>query len=117
ASLVVQDSVADPPGATVDGDTVIREAATGRGPKIGAGWPRSNAPRSGAFPLKLSSLMFGNTAPASTAGHPACSVMTCGGTGAGGGLGTLNVSKQLSFAIRTPSRSSPVPAASDGTSG
>src|SRR4051812_20879088 len=101
----------------LEGETVSAADGSVRGPNVGTGSPRSNAPRSGPAPVNFPLLMFGKTTPLSTAGHPGCSVIAWDGTGAGGGFGTLNVSKQLCRAIRTPCRSSPVPAASDGRSG
>src|SRR5437870_5111102 len=84
APLLVHDRVADVPGAMDEGDASNCATGNARGPKTGSGAPRSNAPRSGFAPVKLPLLMFGRNAPASTAGQPACSVITCGGTGAGG---------------------------------
>src|SRR5262245_18355682 len=72
---VVQDNVADAPGAMVEGEAVNPAVGSRRGPKIGTGSPRSNAPRSGAAPVNAPSSMFGRITPASTAGHPACSVI------------------------------------------
>src|SRR4029453_10131567 len=99
------------------GDAARLADGSPRGPNVGTATPRSKAPRSGAAPVNVVSLIFARRTPASTAGHPGCSVITCGGTRDGGGVGTLNVSKQVWCVTRTPGRSSPVPAASDGTSG
>src|SRR5688572_22149470 len=58
--------------------------------------------------------MLGITAPASIALLPLRSVITWVGTDAGGGLGTLNVSKHADLVIRTPWSSSPDAATKPG---
>src|SRR5882672_8513519 len=85
-------------------------AAAGRGPYDGGAWPSSNAPRSGAEPMKPS-LMFGRIAPASTAPQPAVNVICCGGIGTGAGPGTSNDTKQVVRLISLPFVSKPDAAA------
>src|SRR5689334_17619136 len=101
----------------VAGSAVSRAAGASLGPKTGAGCPYSKAPRSGRAPTNCPSLMFGKTAPASTALQVERNVITCGGTVDGGGFGTLIVSKQLSWATRMPCVSRPDPAANEERSG
>src|SRR5262249_46891305 len=57
---------------------LLSSTPMGRGPKVGTGQPSSKAPRSGAWPVKPSS-MLGKNVPLSTAREPAESEQSGGG--------------------------------------
>src|SRR5918994_4739521 len=115
ASVVLHDSVADPPGAIVAGNAVRTAVGSARGPNAGTVRPSSKAPRSGAAPVKPSET-FGRGVPASTALHEACSVSAWGGTGTGDGPRTSSASKHAVFEMRMPCVSRPDAALKAGRS-